>query len=461
MTRRGDLHYYVATTTPPDPSVDQTVAVLGAVSGMQCGAPMIGIEGVVPPRLSAQLYHRPNLNTLIEDLPGSFGRQWQDELNETGSASMTIGNEDAQATVVREGDIVRYEDEGYACFAWIVREIERVQIAEGEEHDQVTHFSGNGLLSMLSEGVVYPARGPEVKPYADERLFSWPAADYDDQWWSHAADLGPAYEGYWTDGIIDYPANGARWIWAHVPNALEWAPDGPCYVRSPLDVPPGVNLLRIYLILDAEGDIYIDGQPVGSAIYDAEPVSPAVIDVEITPGPHNVAIKCTNDVDPESDQIHNPGGVLFSCYGVNSVGEWTPPTPILVSDSSWRIVEYPPYEPGMTPGEVMTHVVAEAQARGALLDLTLGFDTEVDSDGNPWNEYTNIGTDVGTDVLSFFREMCNTYIDMWMEPAAFRLHAWVKGMRGSHLADVELKAVTDPLDPWSGNLAGLSYRRVD
>jgi hypothetical protein len=50
---------------------------------------------------------------------------------------------------------------------------------------------------------------------------------------------------------------------------------------------------------------------------------------------------------------------------------------------------------------------------------------------------------------------------MWMEPAQIRLHAWVKGMRGSHHADVDLHPVTDPLDPWSGNLAGLSYKRVD
>ena len=50
---------------------------------------------------------------------------------------------------------------------------------------------------------------------------------------------------------------------------------------------------------------------------------------------------------------------------------------------------------------------------------------------------------------------------MWMEPAQFRLHAWVKGMRGSHIPDVDLHPPTDIFDPWSGNLAGLSYRRTD
>ena len=459
MTGRGDLFYYLGTPVPP---VDVVMNVGGAVTAAMAGTPMMYREGVIPPRLQASLHRRPDLLPTVAVLGGSFQRQWQDELNEVGSGSMTIANEDAQATLVGPGDIVRFEDDGYACFAWIVREINRAQIAEGEEHDQVTDFTGEGLLSMLSEGVVYPARGPGIKPYDDERIFSWPSVDYDESWWGYTDVLGPPNSGYWVDGIKNWPANsGAEWIWAHYPNSLEWAPAGACYFRATFTVPEGVDLVRMFVILDAEGEVYVDGMAMLPAMYDAEPVEPAETDMEVTPGVHNVAIVCTNDVDPESDQIHNPGGVLFAMWGLNSVGQWVPPEPLLVSNGSWRIVEYPPYPPGMTVGEVMTHCVAEAQARGALLGLTLGFTGEVDSDGNPWPEYTNIATDVGTDVLTFFKELCNTYIDMWMEPAQFRLHAWVKGMRGSHLADVDLHPVTNPLDPWSGNLAGLSYKRVD
>lgn len=456
-----DLYYYAADGGPAPSGDDLTVAMLGAVTGSMAGAPLVALEGVVPPRLRASLHHRPDLLNEVATLSGSFSRQWQDELNEVGSASMTIANEDSQSTIVNPGDVVRYEDDGYACFAWIVREIERVQIAEGEEHDQVTNFTGEGLLSMLSEGIVYPARGPAVKPYADDRAFSWPSVDYDDQWWGYAADLGPPNAGYWNEGVTDWPNSSSRWIWAHVPNALEWAPDGACYLRATFTVPDGVSKLRMFVVLDAEGEVFIDGMSQFPAYYDAEPVSPAQTDIDITPGVHNVAIKCTNDVDPEADQVHNPGGVLFAAYGINSVGEWTPPGPIIESNDTWRIVEYPPYEPGMTPGEAMTHCVAEAQARGALLGLTLGFDGDVDSDGNPWPEYTQIATAVATDVLTFFKELCATYIDMWMEPAQFRLHAWVKGKRGSERPDVDLHGVVDPNNPWSGNLAGLSYRRVD
>ena len=457
-----DLHFYGDGGITPPGGDDRFFDVFGAVTGAQAGAPLTYMEGVVPARLAASLHRRPNILPTVAQLTGSYRRQWQDELNEVGSAQMTIANEDDQSTFVRPGDVVRFVDDGYACFAWIIREINRAQIAEGEEHDQVTVFTGDGLLSMLTEGVVYPARGPDVKPFADERLFSWPSVDYTDDWWLHATELGGPYAGYWNEGIVNWPgSNSANWIWANLPNALEWAPGGPCYVRQTFTVPDGVRTLRMYLILDAEGDIYIDGQYQTSAYYDAEPVSPTELDIDITPGVHNVAIVCTNDVDPEADEIHNPGGVLFTCFGINSIGEYTPAESICDSNADWRIVEYPPYPPGMTPGEVMRHAVQEAQNRGALIDLTLGFTDELDSDGNPWPQYTNIATDCGTDVLTFFRELCNTYIDMWMEPAQFRLHAWVKGMRGSHIPDVDLHPPTDIFDPWSGNLAGLSYRRTD
>lgn len=455
-----DTYYYAGTDSYS--GVARTFTMNGAARGAMVGGPRVAREGEVVPRLQATLHHRPNIETTVAVLDHSYGRQWQEELNEVGSAAMTIGNEEAQATMVGPGDIVRFEDEGFAVFAWIVREIERTQIAEGEEHDQVTDFNGTGLLSMLSEAVVYPPRGPDVKPFDDKRLFSWPSVDYDDSWWRTATDLGAPNAGYWNDGITDWPTPEARWIWAGVPNALEWAPDGACYVRATFNVPPGVSMIRMYVILDAEGEIYVDGQSMGYALYDAEPVSPTIIDmIDATPGDHNVAIVCTNDVDPEADQIHNPGGVLFSCYGINSVGEYTPAYPLLVTNDTWRIVEYPPYAPGMTPGEVIRHVVQEAQYRGCMAGLTLAFSDEVDSDGNPWPQYTNIGTDVGTDLLTFFKELCATYIDMWMEPARFRLHVWIKGKKGEVVTDVALYPPTDTSDPWSGNLAALSYTRVD
>ena len=113
----------------------------------------------------------------------------------------------------------------------------------------------------------------------------------------------------------------------------------------------------------------------------------------------------------------------------------------------------------MTPGEVVIHCVNEARARGCLPPITFAFDTEVDSAGNPWPEVTDISTKVGTDVLKFFRELTATYVDLWLEPATWTLHAWVKDHRGDE-RNVTLHAVTDPDDPYSGNLAGLTFKQA-
>src|SRR4051794_39066189 len=124
VTRCGDLHYYGAGSTPAPPPPDQTFAMVGAVSGSTSGAPMIVIDGMVPPRLRATLHRRPNLVPVVAELTGAFDRQWQDELNSPGTASMSLGNEDPWATQIQPGDVIRFEDDGWAVFSWIVREIE-------------------------------------------------------------------------------------------------------------------------------------------------------------------------------------------------------------------------------------------------------------------------------------------------------------------------------------------------
>ena len=69
-------------------------------------------------------------------------------------------------------------------------------------------------------------------------------------------------------------------------------------------------------------------------------------------------------------------------------------------------------------------------------------------------------TPVGTDVLTAIKELSNAgYLDFWLEPAEYTLRIWVKGRKGGP-RDVSLYAVTDPLDPTSGNVRNLNHHRV-
>lgn len=455
-SRRGDLFYYLSMTAGP---TDRTFPVSGAVRGPMVGGPLITRPGEVIAPMRALLYVRPQLNTLITELDHGWGHTFQDRLNDIGSGAITLANDDPDlAAVWTNSCAIRFEIEGRAAMTILVDGIDHTAIAEGEEHDQVTTLTGQTNISILTEGVVYPSRGVGVKPYEDNRLFSWPSPEYDDSRWGYAAEVAAFTDSntYWSGNVVDWPANGAYWIWAHLPDAIEWAPAGPCYMRRNFTVPAdqGIESVRICAVLDAFGDVYLDGQLQMSASYDAEPVPTWTADCEVTPGEHTVALVCTNDVDPEADEIHNPGGALIAIYGINRTGEFTG-GPLVVSDGSWRIVEYPPQPPGMTPGTVIRLAISEAQNRGCYPEVRLAFTDEIDSAGEPWPITGDISTKIGTTTWVFIgEEMAATYVDVWMSPGDFTLYAWNRGGRGQDSGVTLIPSSEGAF----GNLRGLVHK---
>jgi hypothetical protein len=284
-------------------------------------------------------------------------------------------------------------------------------------------------------------------------------------WWSNDGVAIPA----------DWPDPDAAWIWDEGAT-WQWAPPGDCYFTSVFVVPEGVTNIVVSLVVDNIGKLYFDGDMVGEATWGMEDTFALEFYTEITPGEHFLAVWVQQAPDEEQfagTYTHNPAGMLCTVMPA-SEDEITGP-PIHRSDNTWRILAYPAKPPGMTPGMAMWHCIFEAGSivtpfgvgRGGLGGLTITWNDETDSDGNPWPVAGDIGTKIGTDLLTFFQELAVTYIDFAMDPVNLRMHAWVKGMRGANKtgADgsggVELYPVTDPNDPWSGNLAGLTFKRVD
>jgi hypothetical protein len=477
--------WYSSTSVRPAPDpLAGRYGIAGAVTGSQAGAPMVAIAGEVPPRLRAVHLRRPHLGQELATIEGAFGRQWQDELNEVGSASLRIGNEDPQSVTIREGDVVRFEDDGWATFAFLVREIERQQIAEGEEVDQVTSFTGPGLLAVMEEALVYPSNGLAARPVETDRYFSWQSPDYNDDWWGYA-QLYPVVDGYqpgsneWPvgmspgdgmyAGVTNWPLVGCPRITA--PGADYWlAPGGWSYMRKFFYIAPEdpVRTLVIYTVADDRCLVWFDGQKI-SETYEWSNSNSDLEEnpVDVSPGWHVIAAAVGNsDLGPMwSDYFGrwiNPWSFMCAVYRMNEDTMDREGNPILISDETWKGVFYPPHPPGWTPGQVLIRMFYEAQLlRGGLDGIGYTFTGEVDSAGTPWPEVGDIATKTGTDYLTFLKELAETYIDFWMEPGTLTLHAWVKGTRGSRIPDVSLHPPTDPNDPWSGNLAALSYRKVD
>lgn len=412
--------------------------------------------------LRTWLFQRPNITTPLTELDGAFDIQFQDELQGFGSGTVTLGNEDPDLPWIWDRNCcVRMDIHGRPAFTWLVEEIEHRAIDSDEEHGEVTILSGRGHLAVLDEAVVYPASGLDRDPFSDDRVFSWPSYDYDDSWWGPVVSFGPLTGNgtpAWYGVAGAWPDSVAQMVW--VPGStVRLAPGGTCYFRRDFEVAEKINA-QVTFTVDDIGTLWIDGQEiVSTSQWGNLPSDVVTYTLELDEGRHVVAVEATNSAIPvDIDGPFNPSMFALSITPVDKLGNLG--YPVLVTNDTWRAVPYPPHPPGMTPGEVMRHVIQEAQARGCFTEVTLGFTDDVDSNGVPWPERTDISTRIGTTVATFIiDEMGSTWVDVWMPPGAFELRAAQYGTRGVD-RNVTLKRVSDEHDPMSGNLAALTHRGV-
>lgn len=414
----------------------------------------------------------------VTDLDDLLEASCQDVFGDVGEGRVTLNNEDAALALVEDGDWLAFSlvepDEDVDDIVFMARvgfngpaggdSNETGTIAQGEERDQVTTLVGPGVLSILDGGAVYPSRGTGALPPEDDRVFNWTAPVFDDSGWATAAVMmsvataqGPTSgTGDWPyqpfgDGFP--PDSGANMIW-DAGSTSDLALEGDCYFRKTFTM-PGTGWMVLYALIDNIGEVYLDGQRIleVGGFLNASLLQP----IELSAGEHLIAVHGHNYPD-DGFVGGNPGGIALAVYQADAGGV-PHGAPLLVTDSSWKIEAYPAEAPGMTPGEVMRVCLEEAQARGVLTEVTLTFTDTLDTIGQPWPVVTDIATKVGTDILTFFREIAATYTDMWMN-ADFEMAAVVKGLLATLPPDVTLEAPTDPDDPTTGNLLRLAHRRV-
>lgn len=434
----------------------------GAISGSLAGGPHITRPGEVDPALRALLFHRPELVVPVAALDGALRPTFQEQLASIGTGSVALHNADPDLAQVWDHEcVVRFEVAGRAAFTMIVNDVNHTAITAGEEVDEVTELTGRAHISVLEESVVYPPRGPDRLPFSDERLFSWPATDFNDATWGTAAVMAinnaiPAgNDGWWASA--EFPDPSAAWIWAPgtSANLTPGAPEGTCYFRHSFNLNADASLL-VYATIDNGGNLFFDGAPLIEEMGDLTQVYDGVLD-GVTAGTHTIAVEGVNGNEVDGSQT--PGAIIVSVWKIGPDGD---PYELVTNTAAgtWKGVFYPPRPPGMTPGEVIRRVITEGQIRGCFPQIQRAFNDNVDSAGRPWPVVGDISTKIGTNLWTFIgEEMASTYVDIWMSPGDFTLYAWVVGTRG-HDRSVTLSGVTDETDPYSGNLAGLTHRTI-
>jgi hypothetical protein len=471
----------VLTIGGADAGATQSLAVGPAVRAPVAGGPRILPAGVVPPVIAAYAY-RPtdialggnpygvNRPQLVVSLDNAWARTWQDRLNEAGSGSMTLANDDPDLADIHDGDLVRFELYGTATMSWFVADRERTTAAVGEELEQVTKLSGPAHVSLLAQSLVYPVRAPIVWPPPDsralegvpieeDRIFAWSAIGYPDSTWGapeiYLVDPHEATPAWW--GLCDaWPPGNAHWIWAPGYTQL-LAPGGSCYFRRQFDLAEPTKVI-LYAAADDSLQLWLDGALVINRdewFNTAADIQTVTVDLDA--GTHCIAARAHNSEAGPVDGI-NPAAFICAVYAIDTNGT-VASAPFLVSDDDWKMLAYPSEPPTITPGQVALTVLGEANQRRGHPVISAAFSADVDSDGNPWERAGEISTKVGTDLLTFFRELAATYVDFWMEPGSYTLHLWNKDRRGV-TRTVNLHLPTNPMNPASGNLGGLVHHRV-
>lgn len=419
--------------------------------------PLVVRSTVTPDDLVLEVVTRAAPSTVLATLTGYYGAQFLDPHNDVGSGSFTLDNDDSDYSQIVLDRMVRFKVHGVLAFCMLIESMRRTSVSQDEEYGQNTEVSGRGHIAALEEAVMYPPRGTDTLPITDDRVFNWasPNTVYDDSAWGSATEIAQDTSTYWTGLPDGWPgaASAAWWIWASS-GSQEWAPTGTCYFRRTFTVPAGVRRLRVYVGADDAMSGYLEGAKFASIDNSAQdPHQLQTFDVDVTAGDRTLAFEAKNEPDdPAEVGFHNPAGLRVAVFALDQTGVES--SLLLTTDSLWKVVEYPPNPPGMTPGQVLRIVLQEAQARGALTELSWTFTDASDSKGEPWPNVTDIATKVGTDYLTFVKELMTTYVDAWMDPSGFVLNAWNVGTRGT-TKSITYHTPTDPNDPTTGNLTEL------
>lgn len=405
------------------------------------------------PAVHVEVFHRDDLVTPIAVLGDSHGRRWQEMLSEPGAGALTLDLDDEDLALIDTEVLVRFYCYGWAAFTMLAQDIRRVTVASGEEVDEVAEISGPGHLALLEESLVEPARGLGLLPPEQDRTFGWMSLDFDQSTWDPAVDLGAqsASFPYWSGLPADWPLPDARWLWTRLMAATD-APQGDCYFRREWNMAEAKRLI-FYIAADATPvEVWLDGQLM-MTIEDVIVDRVYTFEADCAAIDHVLAIKATNRNNPDGNE---PAGVLFAASPAPVLGVWDAVE--IVSDTTTVCLDYPTSEPGMSVGEAVRLAIDEAKGRGELTGIVLGFSDDADSNGSPWP----IGvwsTKVGTDILTFVRELSAHACDAWMMPGSLTLNLYRFGERGAE-SGVSFHEPTDGFDPTTGNLTSLVHRAL-
>lgn len=399
------------------------------------------------PRITVELLARDTL-AVKATLDESRDRQWQEVFNDVGNGKVTLQNDDPDLALVEYGDYVRFLLDGVARFAIVVEAITRTDIAAGEEVDEATVISGRGAIAVLENVVIYPdAVFLDGVPFADARVFNFSSllADGPDPWatpydWGDRPTAGPAYSGK----PLDFPPVFSHWIGPEAPDGSGDNQGGDWFYGAVIIGAPPARY-RLFFGFDDRIEIWIDNVPI---FANDETTIDAVksVDVFLDAFVHFLGCRITN-YDPAGPP-NGPTGITMALCTLNpddSVdAEYWATDP---ADPNQFVMAFPARAPGYTPGGLINKLYLEATGGSRSVPsvelVTLTFDENVDSNGDAWTEYISPSVNIGTDLLTFLKQIAESSFDFWFDPATWELNLYPSRGSVSGVGYTEAENITE------------------
>lgn len=409
------------------------------------GEAYVGAAGAAAPASASPiefLLYDPLNQNYLGLLDKTTGRKWNDPFNDAGAGEFEIHADHPLAlSALTDGagaavydNIVRCRLNGVTRYAFIIKKNTKRTAKADEEVGKVLAVGGPGTLAFFRRATVYPERGiGRISP--DNRLFNWTAFSFNDAAWPAASQLtryddsgsGSPWNSLYGIFPRDFPDPTAYWIWGASGSATANAPPGDVYFRKRFTLTSTTPAVAVFST-DNGMDVFLDNAYITSKSgLSGAWTQAGRVDLLLDQGEHLIAIKGHNGSLDELGigPVLNVGGTLFALHA-NAFGGGTGGTDfgplILHSDSSWKVLQYPPGgPPGMTPGEVLRVLFTEAQSRGALPGVTWTFTDANDSAGAPWATTPDLGVQVGTTYEAMLRQLAEVACDLHMDPQSLRL----------------------------------------
>lgn len=350
--------------------------------------------------------------TYLGSLTRAYGKSYVDAVSSPGMGRFSIDADDSQAALVQHRRVVRVRVDGTDRFAFLMDETPRDETGDGNEPPAIA-VSGPGLAGWLGSGrggaLIYPRRW---RTRMTDRHFGWQSLEYG----------RPAADGWVWAGTNHtfgrqekptsklpklvgqpegWPDRRAEWL-THRPGE-DTASGG--YIHSGSNEGLFVRHLpatgadtpaRIFVAGTNEWDLYLDGERIAGGRGFRDVVE---TDVVLENRTLPLAVHLRHDRTPgykwdamafilTVQRLTSDGrlaGTMFRSYTPSLQAKPAPP-------STWRVLADPAEHPGLTPGQVLGPLIAEAKARGALGSLgTATWNHVTDSNGAAWDTQMSHG----------------------------------------------------------------------